>query len=596
MSWSLARRFVILMATLGASCYALAAADPAKVLRISSDDIASLDPQQGTDLYSTRVASAMFEALYQFEYLAEPAKVVPNTAEGMPLITDDGRTWTIKVKRGILFADAPAFKGKSRELVADDYVYSIKRALDPNLLSGGDPALTDLIDGARPIVDAARKPGAKFDYDAPMPGLRALDRYTLQIRLGTADYTLLERLAGLTMMAVAREVVEAAGDDIRSQPVGTGPYRLKEWKRASRVVLEANPNYRGLKFPESSDPRHRALVESMRGKTLPQIGRIEISIIEESQPYLLAFELGDLDYVLLAGDDVKNVLAGEKLRPELVRRGVIRMRYDNPSMSFTYFNMNDPVVGGYSKSQIALRRAIAMGFNIDEAIRVLYAGQALPANQLLPPADDGYDRSLPPGRTGISAGARALLDRFGFKERDKDGYRKTPDGKPLTLVRGTIPESWFREVDTLWKKNMDAIGIRMQVDQKTFAELVNMSRAGKLMMFNLGYRSLQPSGYQILQTLWSRSPPDTSPSRFSNPDYDAAYEQFLRTPAGPERVKLVRKMSDISQAYVPIVVHTFGVGNTLLYPWVQGYWPSPFGFSWKYLDLDVAKRKAAGKQ
>ena len=170
-----------------------------------------------------------------------------------------------------------------------------------------------------------------------------------------------------------------------------------------------------------------------------------------------------------------------------------------------------------------------------------------------------------------------------------------PDGRPLTLIRGTLPASWYREVDTLWKKNMDAIGIRMQVEQKTFTELVNMSRAGKLQMFNLGYRSLEPSGYQILQTLWGRSPLDTNPSQFANPDYDAAYEQFLRTPTGPDRVALARKMSDVAQVYMPMMLHTFGIGNTLLYPWVQGYWPSQFGFAFKYLDLDVAKRKAAGK-
>ncbi len=572
-----------------------AAADPNKVLRVSSPDIASLDPQQGTDLYSTRVASAIFEALYQFDYLAEPAKVIPNTAEGMPVITDGGRTWTIKLKHGILFADAPAFKGKPRELVAEDYVYSIKRSLDPNLLSGGDPELTDLLEGARPVVDAARKPGAKFNYDTPISGLRAVDRYTLQIRMTSVDYTLLERLAGLPAMAVAREVVEAAGNDIRSQPVGTGPYRLKEWKRASRVVLEANPSYRGLRFPESNDPRQRALIESMRGKTLPQIGRVEISIIEESQPNILAFEEGALDYLVLGGYDVRSVLVGDKLKPELLDKGVRRMRYGAPNVTFTYFNMKDPLVGGYSKAQIALRRAVAMGFNVDEMIKVLFADQALPANQLLPPGVDGHDTSLPPKSLYDPAGARALLDRFGFKVRDGDTYRSTPEGKPLTLIRGTLPESWYREIDTLWKKNMDAIGIRMQVEQKTFTELVNMSRAGQLPMFNLGYRSLEPSGYQILQTLWGRSPIDTNPSQFSNPDYDAAYEQFLRTPSGPARVALARKMSDVSQVYMPMALHTFGIGNTLLYPWVQGYWPSQFGFAYKYLDLDLAKRRAAGK-
>ena len=583
---------LLISAPLAASATIAAAADMEKVLRISSNDITSLDPQQGTDLYSTRVTASIFEGLYEFEYLSTGSKVVPNTAEAMPVVSDDGKTWTIKLKPGILFADDPVFNGKRRELVAADYVYSIKRALDPNLRTGGDPALTDLIAGARPIVDAARKAGGRFDYDTPISGLQAPDRYTLVLRLSNADYTLLERLAGLPMMAVAREAIEASGSDVMSRPVGTGPYRLKEWRRASRVVLEANSNYRTVRFPENADAPQQELVRSMRGKTIPQIGRIEISIIEESQPEILAFSQGDLDLIALGGDDTKRVLENGKLRPDLAKRGVKHIRFGAPSVTFTYFNLGDPVVGGYSTQQIALRRAIGMGFDVDEMIRVLFAGNALPANQLLPPGVSGHDPSLPVTSIYDPVGARALLDRFGFKDRDGDGYRELPDGKPLTVVRGTLPESWYREADTLWKKNMDAIGVRMQVQQQTFAELLNLSRSGKLPMFNLGYRSLEPSGYQILQTLWGKSPRDTNPSQFKQADYDAAYEQFLRTPAGPARVALARKMSDISQAYMPMLLHTYGVGNVLHYPWVQGYWPSAFGYSWKYLDIDMAMRNA----
>jgi ABC-type transport system substrate-binding protein len=588
------RRFlaVLLSALLACASSHAFAADMKKVLRISSSDITSLDPQQGTDLYSTRVASAIFEALYEFEYLSTGSKVVPNTAEAMPVISDDGKTWTIRLRKGIRFTDDPAFQGKPRELVAADYAYSIRRSVDPNLRGGGDPSLSDLLVGARAVVDAARKPGAKFDYDAPIDGLQTPDKYTLVIRLAHADYTLLERLAGLPAMAVAREVVEAAGADIMRHPVGTGPYRLKEWRPASRVVLEANPNYRKVVFPENADVPQQELVRSMRGKTLPSIGRVEVSIIEESQPEILAFTQGDLDYIALGGDDTKRVMENGKLRPDLAARGVRHLRFGSPSVTFTYFNLDDPAVGGYSNPQIALRRAIGMGFNVDEMIRVLFAGNALPANQLLPPGVSGYDPSLPAKSIYDPVAARALLDRFGFKDRDGDGYRETPDGKPLTVVRGTLPESWYREADTLWKKNMDAIGIRMKVEQQTFAELLNLSRAGKLPMFNLGYRSLEPSGYQILQTLWSKSPRDTNPSQFHNAEYDAAYEQFLRTPAGPARVALARKMSEISQAYMPMILHTYGVGNVLYYPWVQGYWPSPFGFSWKYLDIDLAMRDA----
>jgi ABC-type transport system substrate-binding protein len=287
---------------------------------------------------------------------------------------------------------------------------------------------------------------------------------------------------------------------------------------------------------------------------------------------------------------MKRVMDNGRLKPDLARAGVRHLRYNSPSLGFTYFNMDDPAVGGYSRPQIALRRAIGMGFDTDEYVRVLFAGNALPANQLLPPGVSGHDSSLPPKSLYDPAAARALLDRFGFRDRDGDGYRETPDGKPLTVVRGTLPESWYREADLLWRKNMDAIGVRMKVQQQTFAELINMSLAGKLPMFNLGYRSLEPSGYQILQTLWGKESRDTNPSQFRNADYDAAYEQFLRTPAGPERVRLARRMSDISQAYMPMILHTFGIANVLEHPWLEGYWPSPFGFAWKYLDVDVAMR------
>jgi ABC-type transport system substrate-binding protein len=380
-----------------------------------------------------------------------------------------------------------------------------------------------------------------------------------------------------------------------NRPVGTGPYRLAEWKRASRVVLEANPRYRGLAFPESGDPAHRALVAQMKGRKLPAIGRIEVSIIAESNPEYLAFEQGDLDYLSLPGNMGPRALDGDRLKPALAKRGIRHYRFAAPTMSYTYFNMEDPTVGGYGNEQVALRRAIAMGFNTDELIRVLFAGNALPATQLLPPGVNGHDATIPYKSLYDPVAARALLDRFGFRDGDGDGYRETPAGKPLTVVRGTLPESWYREADTLWKKNMDAIGIRMNVQQQTFAELLNLSLGGKLPMFNLGLRALEPSGYLVLQTLWGKSPNDTNRARFRQADYDAAYEAFLRTPPGPERTRLVRRMSELVAAYMPLTLHTNGIGNVLMYPWVEGYWPSQFGFSWKYLDIDLGKRRAAAR-
>ena len=572
----------------------VSAADEPKVLRLALSDIAYLDPQQITDLYSARVANAIFEGLYQFDYLAKPARVVANTAAAMPEISADGRTWTIRLKPGILFADAPAFKGRPRELVAQDYVYSITRRLDPNLKRGGDPAFTELIEGARSVVDAAKKAG-KLDYNAKIEGLQATDRHTLRLRLTTVDYTVLERLADLGTFAVAREAVEAAGEDVVSKPVGTGPFRLRDWVRGSRVVLEANPQYRTIAFPESDDPALKSMVAAMKGRKLPALARIEISIIEEQVPELLAFDQGSLDYIVLTGSILARLLDNGKLNAHYAQRSVQHRRYALPALIYTYLNQDDPVVGGNAPERIALRRAIAMGFNNDEFIKVFYGGQGTPANQLLPPGTSGHDSKIPAKSLYDPAAARALLDRFGYKDRDGDGFRETPDGKPLVLLQSSLPDSLSREGDTLWLKNMTAIGLRMTINTQQFSDLLRQSKAGQLMMFNLGFRSQEPSGFSILSTLWGKSGPDINHSRFRNADYDAAFELFLRTPDGPERIALARRMSELVTAFVPIVLQVNPVGNAFAQPWLMGYYPSPFGFNWKYMDIDVAKKPKAAK-
>jgi oligopeptide transport system substrate-binding protein len=577
-----------------AACLAVPAiaAGPDKVLRLSLPDVTGFDPHQISDLYSARVCNAIFEGLYQYDYLASPAKVIPNTAAAMPEITDAGRTWTIRLQKGIRFADDSAFKGAPRELQAADYVYSLKRSLDPNLRNGGDPAFTALIVGARAAVDAARKSG-KFDYDAPIEGLRAVDALTLQIKLTDVDYTVLDRLANRNSFAVAREVVEAAGSEIMMKPVGTGPFRLGDWRRGSRIVLEANPYYRRITFPASDDPAMKPLVQSMKGRTLPALSRIEIAIIEEQLPELLAFDQGNLDYIPLTGNLLTRLVENGKLKPEYAKRGISHVRVSIPALVYTYFNQDDPVIGGNAPERIALRRAMALGFNTDEFIKVFYGGQAVPANQILPPGVFGHDPLLLQKAIYDPAAARALLDRFGYKDRDGDGVRETPDGKPLVLVQSSTPDSDSREADALWIRSMAAIGLKMTINTKPFNELLKQSQAGQLMMFNLGFRAGDPSGFDTLATLWGKSPDSTNRARFRNAEYDAAYERFLRTADGKERMALARTMSALVNTYVPLMLQVYPIGNSFTQPWLLGYYPSQFGFTWKYMDIDLAKKPKA---
>jgi ABC-type transport system substrate-binding protein len=554
---------------------------------LSTSDIDTLDPQQWQDTYSNTVGSAIFEALYEWDYLGRPPAPVPNTAAGPPEVSVDATTWTIRIKPGISFTDDPAFGGKPRELTADDYVYSIKRHLDPNLRGGGDPLITDIITGMRPVVDAARKPGAKFDYDAPVTGLRALDRHTLRLQVRSPDYPVIHTvLTG--HRAVAREVVEAAGGDIQARPVGTGPYRLAEWKRGTRVVLEANPRYRTLAFPGSDDPAHAAMMAQMSGKALPQIGRVELTVIDEQQTRLLEFDRGNLDIVELRGEGAQRFLPAGKLDPALAARGIVRQPYATASVRSIYINMDDPVLGGTTRERIALRRALALAIDVQNLIKVVYAGQGLAANEMVAPGVSGFDPDAR-RRPYDPATANALLDRAGYARRDADGFRLAPDGKRLVLTFSIFPGTVWREFQTLLKKNFDAIGVRMEFRIAPTQDLFKEEAQGKFQL-NVHGRSASPEGLVVRQ-LYGPEPPELNASRFRNAQYDRALERFLRAPNEAERLAASRTMTEVMQVYVPMIPLMVDIENAFSQPWVLGYHRSPFGAYYKYLDLGPTLRR-----
>lgn len=580
----------LLLALALAATDASAAADPNKVLHIASADIETLDPHQYNDSPSFDVITAIFEGLYEWDYLASPAKLSPVGAAALPEITDGGKTWTIRVKPGIQFTDDPAFRGKAREVTADDWVYSLKRWLNPSLRRGGDPIVADLLVGARAVVDAARKSGGAFEYDRPIAGLRALDRYTVQLKLNEGNYPNIQNF--LTTCAVAREVVEAAGGDIRARPVGTGPYRLREWKRGSRIVLEANPAYRSVRFPEVNDAALAPMIEQMRGKSLPQVGVVEINVIEEDVTRLLEFDRGKLDAVVLRGEIATRLLSGSKLKPEYAARGIVRLVTPEPYLFSIYVNVADPVIGGMGNDRVALRRALALAFNVENLIKVLYAGQALPANQLVPPRVTGHDPEFAPRPPHDPAAANALLDRFGYSKRDHDGYRRTPDGQPLTITLSLRTGAISREIQTQWKKDMDAIGLRMSYKLTPFQDLIKDLEAGKFQLYFGGYGGI-PSGYAQLMQLYGKEPPSVNASRFNSTDYDRAMEEYLKSAGDAEQIAAARRMSEIARTYVPIIPAIFRLQNDFVQPWVQGYRPQTFQTYWKYIDIDLARRRAA---
>jgi ABC-type transport system substrate-binding protein len=572
------------------------AADPAKVIRhVFPAAESGFDPAGVQDLYSATIEQMLFETLLTYDYLARPSKLVPLTAEALPQITDDGKTYTVRIRKGIHFIDDPVFKGRKRELIAADYAYALKRLIDPKLRSPWAWLVEGKIVGLDELAEAAKKSG-KFDYDAKVEGLDTPDRYTLRIRLKDTDYNLPYILAHEPTSAVAREVIEAYRDEsgrAMANPVGTGAYRLKQWVRSSKIILDANPDYRGFVWDfTSDDPDDQPLIAQMKGKRMPQVGRVEVSIIEEDQARLLAFQNGELDLMDLGGPLAPNVLDGGKLKPEFVKKGIQLSRIVDPSIGYVYWNLQDPIVGGFSKEKIALRRAMAMAYNVDDEINVVRNGQAIALQYPIPPGVVGHDPTYRSRVAYDPALANKLLDYFGYK-KGADGWRNLPDGKPFTIRYASRPDSLGRQLDELWKKALDGIGVRMEVQKDKFPELLKLERQCKLMMRSASWIADYPDADNFMQLLYGKNIGQNNNGCAKIPEYDRLYEKSVRLPPGPERDRLYHEMTKIMEAYAPWRLDVLTYRNMLVQPRIQGYRKHPILHNeWAYIDIAPAGRGA----
>jgi ABC-type transport system substrate-binding protein len=582
---------------------AQAQADGPKILRYAFPIAESnFDPAQITDLYSRTVAVGFFEAPLEFEYWARPVRMRPNTAAAMPEVSEDFRTFTFRIKPGIYFADDPAFKGQKRELTAEDYVYSIKRHYDPRWKSGNlyileNAKILGLSELRRRLLDE-KKP---FDYDTPVEGLRTLDRYTFQVKLAEPSPRFLYNFTdGSFTGALAREVVEAYGDRIGEHPVGTGPFVLKSWKRSSRIVLARNPNYREVLWNETPPAGNERLVRAadrLKGRRLPMIDELHISVIEEAQPRWLSFLGEEQDLTENVPADFASVaIPNNQLAPHLVKRGVQMVRYPRADVSVSYFAMEHPVVGGYEPHKVALRRAISLAVDIDREIRILRRGQAVPAQGPIAPGTWGY---LPDFKTEMSdynvARAKALLDMHGYVDKNGDGWREQPDGSPLVLEYSTQPDQQSRQFSELWKKNMDAIGLRMVFKTAKWPEQLRASRAGQLMMWGVGWSAGAPDGDTFLALGYGPNKGQANHARFDLPAYNALYEKQRALPDGPERQAAMTAAAKLMVAYMPYKIHVHRVWTDLAHAWVVGYDRNVFVREfWKYVDIDLDEQRRRG--
>jgi ABC-type transport system substrate-binding protein len=236
---------------------------------------------------------------------------------------------------------------------------------------------------------------------------------------------------------------------------------------------------------------------------------------------------------------------------------------------------------------VALRRAIGLGYDVGREIRAARRGEALPAHGLTVPGTYGYEPGVySPASLHDRARARALLDLYGYVDRDGDGWREMPDGSPLRLEQLAQSDQASRALDEVFKASMDALGIRLDLRIGQWSENLKSVRAGRFMMWRVSSSASTPDGQSAMERAYGGSIGKSNLARFSLPAYDEVFRRLQALPDGPQRLALFRQANRLALAYMPYRMTIHRILCDLTRPQLVGYRRPLFWNNWWHM-VDV---------
>jgi len=585
--------------------------------------VKSLDPATCGDVTSAVIQGNIYEGLYWYHYLKRPLEIVPQLADGMPEISDDGLTYTIKIKRGVKYSRNPCFGKnpdgtyKTRTVRAADFVLAFKRVADYHINTGLAWAF---LSGRIVGLDEWRKksksyPAGDFSrYDLPVEGLKALDDYTFQIKLRKKFPQMMYVLAMHVYAPIPREAVDywlGTEDDGKGgrrpipinkrvcefrdyrMVVGTGPYMFKEFVRKNRIVLVRNPDFRNQYYPTEGAPgdKEKGLLADA-GKKVPFIDVIRYDYVAESYSAWMRFLTKQTDSCGIPKEVFKSVITpGKKLGEKWRKRGIRLYTYSPPVIYWLVFNMEDPIVGA-SKS---LRQALCLAYDVENHIKILYNGRGKRATNILPSLFKEHDLAGPGPyyRLDLQAAKRKLEQAK--KELARQG--KLINGK-IPQLRLDLPgnDRAAYRMGEFVQQQFRKLGIDLKVignDWATLQEKVNNKRC---QIYAMGWHADYPDPENFLQLFYSPNiAKGTNNANYSNPEYDRLYERARVLPDCPERRKLYVKMVRIISEDCPVLLLSEPISFFLTYKWMKNIKPHPVGYGYtRFRRIDTALRKKMG--
>jgi oligopeptide transport system substrate-binding protein len=550
---------------LAAGCGARdAAVDAVPTLRVTTSRIRGFDPAQAMDVATMQATGKLYEGLLQYSYWDRPYRVEPLLAADMPTVSDDGLTWRFRIRENIFFADDPCFVaagGKGRELVAQDFVYSIQRIADVKVGSGGYWTFRGKIEGLDEFRAASQGDGPT-DYDAPIAGLRAIGTHELELRL-TQPYPQLPWVLAMPYaFVVPREAVEYYGAQFMNHPVGTGPYVLAAARQNYRYEYQANPKWQQTGRIERMPADERT---PDADRPLPLVPRIVEVVVGDPSTAWLMFMSGQLDRVAVGRDQWESIATPDgQLLPELARRGIALTRSPEMAVNYTAFNMDDPVVGPNPK----LRQALTCAFDAAQWLD-FHKGRLMIPTGPVPPGVAGHSDAPPPHGFDL-ARARRLLAEAGY-----------PDGKDpatgrrlvLTLEIGSADNPEARQAAELLASFMERIGVRLVPSYNNLPALFQKISRRQAQMFSLTWVGDYPDAQNFLQLFYSpNASPGPNRANYVNETFDRLYRELVALPDSPEREALCREAA-------AVVLEDC--------PWLFTGYPMAFGVRWDRLKNDL---------
>ena len=501
-------------------------------MRMTTARIRGFDPAHAVDQASILAVGKIYEGLLQYAYWDRPYRVEPLLAAAMPEVSEAGRVWRIALRKGIFFSDDPCFAatgGKGRELVAADVAYSIRRIADVKVGSGGYWVFRGKIAGLDEFREASRG-AAATDYDGEIEGLRVVGSHDLEIRL-TQPYPQLPWVLAMPYaFAVPREAVEFYGAGFVNHPVGTGPYVLAEARQNYRYEYRANPKWAETGRVETM-PAGAPTPDA--GKRLPLIPRIVDSVVGDPSTAWLMFLSGRLDLVDVSRDQWDSIITPEKeLRPELVARGIELSKSPQLSVSYTAFNMDDPVVGPNRK----LRQALTCAFDAEEWME-FQNGRMMTPTGPVPPGVAGHSDGKPPHAFDLGR-AKRLLAEAGYPEgRDPATGRRLK----LTLELGAADNPETRQAAELMASFMERIGVVLEPSYNNWPAFLQKIERRQAQLFSVTWIGDYPDAQNFLQLFASENAsPGPNRANYRSEAFDRLYREMIALPESPEREALCR--------------------------------------------------------